>query len=73
MKTAITKTDRLALIGLLTLAARQMGMLEATSDAVCELLGAEKGDGHCGDAVYDSSRCDADDLLKRLHITVLSK
>lgn len=71
-KETITANERLQLIGLLTVAEMQMKSLEATEKAANELLGVvDIGlGGHVSDAIFDSGRRDADQLLMRLDITV---
>jgi len=72
MKTTITVGERLQLIGLLALADRHYRILEEVREAITELVGGtpEDGEGHISDAIYDGGRRDADQLLKRLGITV---
>lgn len=71
MKEKITKAERLQLVGLLTLAEYHANHIEALKSALIELLDAEsERDGHVADAVYDDGRRDADELLKRLGISV---
>ena len=70
MKNKITKTQRLALVGLLALAKQQMEKLESTRAGVMELLGETEDCGHCSDAIYDDGCRNADKLLEKLKITV---
>lgn len=75
MKT-ITKAQRLQLIGLLTLAAQHMKMLESISASALEITKETEDDGtpstcgHTNDAIWDENRRAADDLLGRLKIKV---
>jgi hypothetical protein len=67
----ITKSQRLQIIGLLTLAEKHMNALEDLQAALLEITLEIDGEtGHTSDAIYDSSRRDADELLKRLEIKV---
>jgi hypothetical protein len=70
MKTTITKHQRLELIGLLALAEKHMNALDDINEAAQELTGDTEDGGHVCDAIFDSSRRDADALLKRLDIKV---
>lgn len=58
-------------MGLLTLALKHTLASEEIERAVKELLEIPTEDfGHASDACYDRNRADADQLLKRLGITV---
>lgn len=74
MKPAITSSERLQLIGLLTLAQYHERWMENLRDAAAyELLGVDAADnesGHVDDALWDEHRRDADALLNRLQLRV---
>lgn len=78
-KTEVSQTDRLKLIGLLTLARHHTIMLEDIERAAREITAEldENGEpltglggGHTGDAVYGYGEFDADELLRRLDLKV---
>lgn len=69
MKT-ISKTQRLQLVGVLTLAAKHIAALEDLKSAAYEITGEEDDLGHTNDAIWDEGRRDADALLGRLKIKV---
>jgi hypothetical protein len=75
VKTTITASERLQLIGLLTLAASHNQALRDIERAACGLVGVEPDGsgytGHVSDYVFGSpERGGADGLLARLEITV---
>lgn len=75
----ITESDRLQLIGLLSVGAQLLHQLNSVDQAMCKLLG-EKPDymgysGHISDTLYEADTHNpihlADGLLNRLHIEVV--
>lgn len=70
-KRTISKSKYLQVVGLLTVAKKQMAAIRETEAALAELLG-EKGDdgyfGLCSDAIYSDHT--AEYLLKSLGVTV---
>lgn len=67
-KKTVTREEYLQIVGLLKLAEHHNATLKSIANAVDDLLGSKRGDGHGCDATY----CDytADHLLELMEVTV---
>jgi hypothetical protein len=72
-KTQITRSEYQQLLGLFVLAKRHQTALAEILNAVVEITGEGRDDGHCSDQVYGSDDPNVDALLKKLGITVADR
>lgn len=70
MKTTITNSEKLQLLGLLTLGIRHRQVVDQVEKAMAEITETEVG-GHLGDALYESDT-DIDEILKRMGIAIVA-
>lgn len=72
-KTTISESERLQLLGLLTLARQHSQIVDQCSDGIDEILevqGFEKGGTHLHDSIWDKSAEDFDSTLKKMGIKI---
>lgn len=69
MKTTITQSERLQLLGLLTLGAKQSQILAQLEASVNEVIADDEKYSLLTDALYEGNT-DIDDILKNMEITV---